>query len=56
MKISFAIYLSNIIALVGWVFFWITAGVGLCAYFIDLIMAWKTRPRKLSDDQLEAKK
>jgi len=56
MKVSFAIYMMNIIALVGWSVFWIVAGVGLCAFFIDEIMAWKTRPRRLSDDKLEAKK
>jgi LMBR1 domain-containing protein 1 len=56
MNIDFAVYLVCLIAFVGWWLFILFAGVGMAAWPIDLFMEFKTRPKKLSQNELRKRK
>ena len=47
MTVSFPIYLIQVIAFFGWILFILFAGAGLASLPIDMICAFRFRPRRL---------
>ena len=50
--ITFPIFTVALMSFVGWIFFVVYGGVGLAALPMDLINMWRTRPERLTYDEL----
>ena len=55
-SVSFPIYAISIMSFFGWILFVIFCGVGLTALPMDLILAYKYMPKKISAEEHEARR
>ncbi len=55
-NVSFPIYIIAFMSFISWFEFVIFGGIGLASLPLDLIYNFKTRPRKLSESQIENQK
>jgi len=54
--VTFPIFTVALMSFVGWILFVVYGGVGLAAIPMDLINMWRTRPERLTYDELNSKR
>lgn len=56
MKVSIFVYLVGLMSAIGWLLFFVFGGVGLTAFPIDFILAFRDRPKPMTSAEYATKK